>query len=67
MTELDPPSVSSIPVKLALAGIKRIGTVSTRNRDPVSFSIVKYVWFPKYELVKIEDILTKQDMKGRVF
>lgn len=35
---LTPPCVSSIPVKLALAGIKRVAKVSTRVRDSVTVS-----------------------------
>lgn len=37
---IKPPLVSSIPLKLTLAGVKRVGKKSTHSRDPVTLPIL---------------------------
>lgn len=40
---LPPPSVSSVTMKLTLAGVKRVSKISARSRDPVTIHTVIYV------------------------
>lgn len=54
--ELIPPCVSSVPVKLALAGIKRVGKISTRVREPVTVSML-FKLYSCLDLTRITHVL----------